>query len=108
MRRFLAFAASLLFLLPAIALARGDVSVHGYYRRNGTYVQPYHRSAPDHSYNNNWSTSPNVNPYTGQEGTRQPTPNDRPPSSNGYGYDGSQSNSDNSTTAQNPYNPYQQ
>ena len=30
------------------------------------------RSTPDTSYNNNWSTTPNVNPYTGQPGTRQP------------------------------------
>lgn len=48
-----------------------DVSVKGYFRRDGTYVQPHMRSAPDSSYNNNWSTSPNVNPYTGQQGTRQ-------------------------------------
>ena len=38
------------------------------------------RSAPDRSYNNNYSTSPNINPYTGQQGTRTPTLNDRPPS----------------------------
>jgi hypothetical protein len=30
------------------------------------------RSAPDNSYNNNWSTSPNINPYTGQQGHNQP------------------------------------
>ena len=56
-------------VLPAIA---GDVFVNGYTRRDGTYVQPHMRSAPDSSFNNNWSTSPNVNPYTGQQGTRQP------------------------------------
>lgn len=44
----------------------GDVYV------NGTYVAPHWRSAPDSSYNNNWSTYPNVNPYTGQQGTRAP------------------------------------
>lgn len=73
-------------VLPAVVFARGDVHVHGYYRSDGTYVQPYYRSAPDHSYNNNWSTSPNINPYTGRQGTRQPTWNDRPPQrSNPYG-----------------------
>jgi hypothetical protein len=56
-------------VLPAVA---GDVSVRGHVRRDGTYVQPHVRSAPDRSYNNNWSTSPNINPYTGQQGTRQP------------------------------------
>jgi len=47
----------------------GDVSVRGYYQSDGTYVQPHMRSAPDSSYNNNWPSSPNVNPYTGQQGT---------------------------------------
>jgi hypothetical protein len=37
-------------------------------RRQGGGV----RSAPDSSVNNNWSTYPNVNPYTGQQGTQQP------------------------------------
>ena len=59
-----------------------DVSVKGYFRRDGTYVQPHMRSAPDSSYNNNWSTSPNVNSYTGQQGTRQPRLYDSNP---GYG-----------------------
>lgn len=53
-------------------LLAGDVSVKGYFRRDGTYVQPHMRSTPDNSYNNNWSTYPNVNPYTGQQGTKQP------------------------------------
>lgn len=50
--------------------AGGDVSVSGYYRSNGTYVEPSHRSAPDSSRLNNWSTRGNTNPYTGQEGTK--------------------------------------
>ena len=57
-----------------------DTYVRGYFRSDGTYVQPHYRSAPDNSFNNNWSVSPNVNPYTGQRGTRQPTWNDRAPS----------------------------
>ncbi len=59
--------------------------MRGYYRSNGTYVAPHWRSSLDHSYNNNWSVSPNVNPYTGVQGTRQPTWNDRAPSSNSLG-----------------------
>lgn len=47
----------------------GSVSVHGYTRSNGTYVSPHHRSAPDGSFSNNWSTRGNVNPYTGKVGT---------------------------------------
>ena len=46
----------------------GSVSVKGYTRKDGTYVQPHHRSAPDGNFYNNWSTTGNVNPYTGEEG----------------------------------------
>ena len=53
---------------------KGDVSVNGYVKGNGTYVAPYMRSAPDSSFTNNWSTYGNVNPYTGTEGTKL-TPN---------------------------------
>ncbi len=70
--------------VPALA---GDTYVHEYYRKDGTYVAPHYRSSPDRSYNNNWSTSPNTNPYTGRQGTRQPTWNDRAPRSGaGQGY----------------------
>lgn len=63
------------FLFVHIALAMaGDVHVDGYYRKDGTYVQPHYRSAPDSTPNNNWSTQGNRNPYTGQEGTRPRQP----------------------------------
>lgn len=74
MLRALILAAALL-VIPAFASAQwgnSGVRVDGYPRSDGTYVQPHMRSRPDASYNNNWSTSPNVNPYTGQQGTRQP------------------------------------
>ena len=77
-----------LALLAMVGAASADQSVNGYYRNDGTYVQPYYRSSPDSSYNNNWNVSPNVNPYTGQRGTQRPTYNDKPPSydnSGGYG-----------------------
>jgi hypothetical protein len=47
--------------LPSITYARSfrssssDVYVHGYYRKNGTYVQPHYRSAPDGIISNNYS-----------------------------------------------------
>jgi len=52
----------------------GPVRVRGYYRKDGTYVQPHYRSAPDGSPYNNWSTKGNVNPYTGEEGRKDPVP----------------------------------
>src|SRR5689334_12977417 len=74
LRRFLVWLLLLTVLLApaAVVLAGDDVYVNGYSRRDGTYVQPHMRSAPDSSYNNNWSTYPNVNPYTGQQGTKAP------------------------------------
>ena len=56
--------------LGAFSVAEADVYVRGYRRSNGTYVQPHYRSAPDRSFYNNWSTRPNVNPYTGRYGSR--------------------------------------
>jgi hypothetical protein len=63
--------ASLLAGAVGTALA-GDVYVRGYTNRNGTYIQPHYRSAPDSNPNNNWSTRGNINPHTGEVGTREP------------------------------------
>lgn len=52
-----------------------DVSVNGYYRKDGTYVQPHDRSSPNNSTHDNWSTKGNINPYTGEKGTRDPNYN---------------------------------
>lgn len=64
-----------ILILAAISLATpavAQVHVRGYTRSDGTYVAPYERTAPDRSIYNNYSTSPNVNPYTGQQGTVNP------------------------------------
>ncbi len=45
------------------------VQVDGYYKSNGTYVEPYTRTAPNTTIIDNFSTSPNLNPYTGKIGT---------------------------------------
>jgi hypothetical protein len=53
------------------AFARGGSTfVHGYTRSNGTYVAPHYRSAPNSTKTDNWSTKGNINPYTGQAGTK--------------------------------------
>jgi hypothetical protein len=64
---------TLAFLFVA-TIALADVYVNGYYRNNGTYVQPHWRSSPNSSTTDNWSSTGNVNPYTGQRGTRQSNP----------------------------------
>lgn len=74
--------------------------VRGYLRSDGTYVQGHYRSSPDNSYNNNYSTKGNNNPYTGQSGSQSRTWNDRTPqyNQNHYGTTG--------TTSPYTSNPY--
>ena len=57
---------------PSHPYRLGPVHVGGYLRSNGTYVEPYYRSAPDGNFFNNWSAKGNVNPYTGKPGTQSP------------------------------------
>ena len=59
-------------LLAASQAYAYDTYVGGHYRSNGTYVQPYQRTAPDNSMLNNYSTRGNVNIYTGNRGTVNP------------------------------------
>ena len=58
-----------IMLMASAALAQ-DVYVRGYFKSDGTYVQPHYRSAPNSTRLDNWSTKGNVNPYTGKLGTR--------------------------------------
>jgi opacity protein-like surface antigen len=76
--------------MPAVA---DDTYVQGYVRKDGTYVQPHYRSAPNNSNNDNWSVQPNYNPHTGRQGTDRPTFDDRPPPSNPFSFGGSRNNS---------------
>ena len=70
MKKLIMVLVVLIVVCAATVTAYADVYVHGYYRSNGTYVQPHYRSNPDGNFYNNWSTYPNVNPYTGATGTR--------------------------------------
>jgi hypothetical protein len=58
-----------LIMLSFAAFALADEYVHGYTRKDGTYVEPYHRSSPDRDVTNNYNFKGNTNPYTGREGT---------------------------------------
>lgn len=62
------------FFLMLPAAAWGQQRVDGYTRQDGTYVNPYMRSSPNNTQSDNWSVKPNVNPYTGQQGTHNPQP----------------------------------
>ncbi len=71
--------------IALVPTGAAQTHVDGHTRRDGTYVAPHYRSAPDKSYNNNWNVSPNANPYTGERGRDRPTLDDRPPSPSPYG-----------------------
>ncbi|MFA6051540.1 MAG: hypothetical protein WC762_03015 [Methylobacter sp.] len=58
----------IILALAASSTAAADVYVNGYNRQDGTYVQPHHRSDPDGSTYNNYSSPGNKNPYTGSTG----------------------------------------
>jgi len=63
------FTLTLAFITQFI-FGQSTVYVGGHYKSNGTYVQPYYRTSPNNTVYDNWSTYPNVNPYTGQTGTK--------------------------------------
>ena len=46
-----------LLLVTFPLLASAQVHVNGYFRRDGTYVQPHYRTAPDGNPFNNWSAT---------------------------------------------------
>ncbi|WP_200859533.1 hypothetical protein [Bdellovibrio bacteriovorus] len=75
------------------ATASADTYVNGYYRKNGTYVQPHYRSDTNSTRSDNWSTKGNVNPYTGAYGTKNPYGSGSSYNNNSYG----NSNNSNST-----------
>jgi len=45
--------------------------VNGYYKSNGTYVGGYYRSKSNTTTSDNYSTSGNINPYTGRKGYKK-------------------------------------
>ena len=62
---------ALLVVTLTCAVAVGKpTSTKGYIKKNGTYVAPHYKTAPDKTKNNNYSTRGNANPMTGKEGTK--------------------------------------
>lgn len=49
------------------------VRVRGYFRKDGTYVRPHYRTAPDGNPYNNYSFPGNCNPNTGKYSTGNPS-----------------------------------
>lgn len=51
-----------------------DTTVRGHVRRDGVYVPPHHRTTPNDTLRDNYSTQGNTNPYTGRPGHVNPYP----------------------------------
>ena len=58
-------------LLPMAAQSAGSHSVKGYIKKDGTYVAPHRQTNSNSTQKDNWSSKPNVNPYTGTQGTKE-------------------------------------
>ena len=67
-----------LFSLAFTAQARnsggsgGSHSVNGHVTKKGAYVAPHRATNPNHTQRDNYSSKPNVNPYNGKQGTKEP------------------------------------
>ena len=61
-------------LMLASFAAHAQTRVDGYFRKDGTYVAPHVRSAPDSSRINNYNAQNSIydsNPYTGERGSQR-------------------------------------
>ena len=58
--------------LCQFAQAASNHAVRGYIKKNGTYVAPTRKTNPNRTQTDNWSSKPNVNPYTGKSGSKEP------------------------------------
>lgn len=69
-KNFLVFLFAIVIQIGSYAQRTNSNHVHvdGYTRSNGTYVEPHYRTAPNSTNRDNFSTSGNTNPYTGQAG----------------------------------------
>ena len=77
MRTFLIVLAALLVSASAHAKG-GSHAVKGHVTKDGTYVAPHQQTNPNGTKVDNWSSKPNVNPYTGKTGTVDPLKPVRP------------------------------
>lgn len=61
------FIASLVVLISFLTISLAEAgTVSGYYRRDGTHVQPHYRTNPDGNPYNNYNFPENYNPNTGR------------------------------------------
>ena len=66
MKKLLLVSLALSLLFPTLSFASTKVS--GYTKKNGTYVSPSYKTAPNKTKLDNYSTKGNYNPYSGKFG----------------------------------------
>ena len=66
MKKLLILVMTLVLMFSMVTISFAKVSVKGYFRKDGTYVQPYVRTNPDGNPYNNYSYPGNYNPNTGE------------------------------------------
>ena len=64
---------SLVAIFSTVSIAEAYVSVHGYYKSNGTYVAPYVRSNPNGLKYDNYGYTPSQGLYNASYGTKGAT-----------------------------------
>jgi hypothetical protein len=67
-------AALLVSSVAVVSVAAQTTNVKPHIRKDGTFVQGHQRSTPNNTKADNYSTSGNINPYTGSSGTQDPYP----------------------------------
>lgn len=98
-------------VMTAVTLsAAAQVHVSGYTKKDGAYVAPHERTAPNRTTFDNYSTKGNLNPYTGIAGTKDPTPSpytyqspQRAQERTSLGYPSTQSTKSSSRSPSNPF-----
>lgn len=60
----------LIAAMLAVGLVAQAKTTKGYIKKDGTYVAPHQKTAPNKSKDDNYSTKGNTNPYTGKKGTK--------------------------------------
>lgn len=68
MKNFIVSLILLTLLFTTAQTANALTRVRGYYRTNGTYVQPYYKTSPNTYKFDNYSSNGNYNPWTGKKG----------------------------------------
>lgn len=63
-----------IILFPIIGISQNSQNhkVKGYVKKDGTVVQPHRRTDQNKTEKDNYTSKPNVNPYTNKKGYKNP------------------------------------